>query len=108
MTTTLTYRNTDKGGRNAIYTGAAIAINIGLSAFPNKVPPPTLELNGDLAPKREKKQPMTADERKAARAAQPKLTLAQRIEKADKRYKELLALRDRQAAATPTPEPVSA
>jgi hypothetical protein len=54
-------------------------------AFFTGTAPETLSLEGPFAPAKQPRVKMTAEERKAARAAQPKLTLAQKAELADKR-----------------------
>lgn len=81
-TMTLTFKNISKNGRNAFYTGTATPIRIPLSAFPGKQAPPSFEVSdGVFAPAKEAKVKMTAEERKAANAAKPKPTLAERIAK---------------------------
>ena len=83
---TLTFKSLDKRGRNAIFTGAAVALRFPIGAFPNKTAPASLEIDG-LAEKVAKpsRATMTTEERKAARAAQPKLTLAEKIAKQEER-----------------------
>lgn len=85
---TLTLKGLDKRGRNAIYTGAAVSIRIPVGAFPNKSALPTFDVDGLAGPK-EKRAPMTPEERKAARAAQPKLSLADKVARAEERARKL-------------------
>lgn len=92
---TLTKKGLSKNGRNVFYAGALVALRIPLTAFPDKNPPETIEVaDGVFAPAKQPKAKMTAEERKAARAAQPKLTLAQRIER-----REQALARDREKLA---------
>lgn len=103
---TLTLKGLDKRGRNAIYSGAAISLRFPVGAFPNKQAPPTIALpDGALAGPKEAKTPreaMTPEQRKAARAAQPKLTLAEKVAKAEART---AALRDKLAKAGAPAQP---
>lgn len=75
----LTFRNLNKKGTDAIYTGAITTIRIPVAAFANKTPDQTLDINGSLLAAKEEKPKMTAEERKAARAAKPKPTMAEKI-----------------------------
>lgn len=75
---TLTFKSLSKNGKNAFYTGAKNALRFPLSAFVNKTAPPIIEVEGDFAPA---KVTMTKEERKAANAAKPKPTLAEKIAK---------------------------
>lgn len=89
-TMTLTLKGLDKRGRNGIYTGAAVAIRIPVGAFPDKTAPASLEVgDGQLAGPKAKRSQMTPEERKAARKAQPKLTLAEKVAKAEERAAKL-------------------
>lgn len=103
---TLTLKGLDKSGRNAVYTGAAISLRFPIGAFENKTPPPNLDMGGVAGPK-EKGKPrsqMTKEEQKAARAAQPKLTLAEKVAKAEERLaaqRAKLAKQSEPAAAQP-------
>jgi hypothetical protein len=94
----LTLKGLDKRGRNAIYTGAAVRLRFPIGAFPDKTAPPSIEVGGVAGPKEPKAQ-MTAEERKAARAAQPKLTLAEKVQRAEERAAKL---REKLAAAGAT------
>lgn len=87
---TLTLKGLDKSGRNAIYLGAAIALRLGVSAFPEKTPPATIQVEGLAGPKA-KRQPLTPEQKEAARLARknaPKPTAA-----------EALALHQKRSAA---------
>ena len=76
---TLTFTKLSKNSQTAMYSGAAVVLRVSCSAFPDKVPPTTIEVaDGVFAPAKEK---LTAEERKALRKAQPKPTLAERIAK---------------------------
>jgi len=91
---TLTFKSFNAKNTAAIYTGAKNPVRFSLSAFPDKVAPPTIEIaDGVLATKsvKEPKVKLTAEERKAARAAAPKLTLAERAERARVRAEKLAA-----------------
>lgn len=89
---TLTFKNLSRNGKNAFYAGAAVAIRIPLSAFPNKQHAPTIEVaDGALAPAKPARVKMTAEERKAARANKPKPTLAEKAAKAKERADKLAA-----------------
>lgn len=101
---TLTLKGLDKRGRNAIYTGAAVSIRIPVGAFPNKTAPQSFEVSDGLAGPKEKKAPLTAEERKAARAAQPKLTLAEKVARAEERAAKL---REKLASAAAAPVAVA-
>jgi hypothetical protein len=77
---TLQFKSLSKNSKNAFYTGAAVALRIPLSAFPGKTAPTSIEVaDGALEPAKQPKAKMTAEERKAARAAKPKPTLAEKI-----------------------------
>lgn len=104
----LVLKGLDKRGRNAIYTGAAVSIRIPVAAFPNKTAVASIEIaDGSLAGPKEKKAPMTAEERKAARAAQPKLTLAEKVARAEERAAKLREKLAAAAASAPA-EPAQA
>lgn len=106
---TLTLKGLDKRSRNAIYTGAAVSMRIPVGAFPNKKAPATLEFaDGSFSASREKKTPLTPEQRKEARKNAPKLTLAEKVAKAEKRTEELRAkLATDLAKATKGPETVT-
>ena len=93
---TMTFTKLSKSGAYAIYSGLRAKIRIAATNFPDpKNPPATWQAIGEFAGPREKKAPMTAEERKAARAAAPKLGLAEKAAKAKARWEKLQA----QAAA---------
>lgn len=96
---TLTLKGLDKRGRNAIYTGLAVAIRVPVGAFPDKQPAQTLEIEGAVAGP---KQKLTAEERKAARKAAPKPTAAEKAQKLEKR---LAKLREQAAKETVAEQP---
>lgn len=81
MVLTLKSIGTGKKFPQAVYTGLGAVVKIGLAAFPGKTPPQTLEIGGEVVGPKTPKAKMTAEERKAARAAAPKLTLAEKIAK---------------------------
>lgn len=79
---TLNLSGLNKKGNAAIYKGAAGSVRISVAAFHGKTPPTTIEVaDGVFEPARQPKAKMTAEERKALRASQPKPTLAERIAK---------------------------
>lgn len=87
---TLTLKGLDKRGRNAVYLGAAVSLRFPIAAFPGKVPPTSIPVDG-LAGPRAPKAKLTAEERKAARANAPKLTLAEKVARAEERTAALKA-----------------
>lgn len=76
-----TIKSLNKNGKRAIIDGAAASFQIPLAAF--KVAPTAGEpFSLDMLKEKEVKQPavkLSAEERKAARAAKPKPTLAEKI-----------------------------
>lgn len=101
-------RNTSprKSDRLVIFDGGHLhSVQFLATAFPPGEVPDTLTITGNFAEPTAPKAKMTPEERKAARAAQPKLTLAERVAKAEERaaqMREKLA----KAQAQPAPEPV--
>jgi hypothetical protein len=92
QTMTLTFKSLSRNGKNAFYSGAATTLRFALSVFPNKSYPQTITVPDDtFASPRAVKVKTTVAERKAARAALPKPTLAERAAKAQKRADELKA-----------------
>lgn len=81
----LTLKSLSKKGTEAIYGGLNSTVRIRVNAFPNKVPPQTLDISGEFAGPKEAKPKMTAEERKAARANAPKLTAAEKVAKMEAR-----------------------
>ena len=87
----LTFKGYSRNSKNAFYSGAAVAIRIPLSAFPEKQAPQEFEVaDGVFAPAkvkavREPKRKLTAEER----AALPKPTLAEKARKAQERADRL-------------------
>ena len=93
-TMTLTFKSLSKNGKNAFYSGAANVLRFPIAAFVNKQHPTTIEIvgeGGDLAPAKQPKAQMTAEERKAARAARPKPTIAEQAKRAQERADKLAA-----------------
>ncbi len=84
-TMTLTLKNLSKNGKNAFYAGAATTLRFALSAFPSRQAPTSFTVSdGIFAEPKTAKAAMTVEEKaaaKAARAALPKPTLAERIAK---------------------------
>ena len=75
---TLTLKGITKNGKTALYTGASHVLRFQVASFVNKTPSPTIEIEGNLAETTAKVK-LTPEERKAARAAKPKPTLAEKI-----------------------------
>jgi hypothetical protein len=99
MTLTLKGTSKSKYANDAIYEGAARAIHIPLACFANETAPATLSDFSVLvaaAPK------LTAEERKAARKAAPKPTLAEKIEKRRAALAKLEAKLAAPSAAAPS------
>jgi hypothetical protein len=93
-TMTLTFKNLNKKQTQAIYSGIRGAVRFPLSAFENRQAPQTLDVTGPFAEAAKPKAQMSAEERKAARAAAPKPTLAEKIAK---REAQLQRLREKAA-----------
>ncbi|MES2360010.1 MAG: hypothetical protein V4529_16845, partial [Gemmatimonadota bacterium] len=77
---TITLKTLSKNGKQAYYSGAAQILRFPLGVFPGKVAPASFTVTDDLfapASVKEAKPKLTAEERKAARAAKPKPTLAE-------------------------------
>lgn len=75
---TLTFKGLNKKGNVAFYAGARTVLRFSLASFVNKTAPSTIEIEGDFVPETSKVK-LTPEERKAARAAAPKPTLAEKI-----------------------------
>jgi len=89
---TLTLKNLSKNGKTAFYTGASTVLRFALSVFPDKQAPESIEVpDGIFA---ESAVKMTPEERKAANAAKPKATFA---EKAARLEKQLARIREKAA-----------
>lgn len=87
---TLILKGLDKRGRNAIYSGAAINLRLGVTAFPNKTAPASIEVaEGVFAIKAVKVARTRLT--KAERAALPKPTLAEKLAKQEQRVAALRA-----------------
>lgn len=78
MSVTLNFTKLSKSGKYALYRGLRTITRLSVSDFPNEKPVQSFTVEGDFAGAR---VVMTAEERKAARKAAPKLTLAQQLEK---------------------------
>lgn len=76
---TLTLKGLTKNGKTALYSGASHVLRFQVAGFVNATPSPTIEIEGDLAEPKGTKVKLTPEERKAARAAKPKPTLAEKI-----------------------------
>lgn len=90
----LTLKSLNKKGTRAIYAGAAVTIQVGLTAFPNKTAPQSIEVaDGVFAVKvaKEAKSKLTPEERKTLRASKPKPTLAELAARAQERANKLAA-----------------
>lgn len=92
-----------KSERLIFYTGGHIhTVQFLKTAFPEGVPPKTLTITGNFAEVPAPKVPRakeTPEERKARLAAMPKLTLAEKVAKAEKRAQELREKLAKKAAA---------
>ena len=97
---TFTLKGLSKNGKQAIYTGATQNLRFPVGAFEGKVAPQTItDLSVFAAPVvKPPKVKMTPEERKAARAAKPKPTLAEKVAAAQKRAAALQAKLEASAA----------
>lgn len=103
----LTFKGLSPNGKNAIYVGARMNVRVPLGIFEKNTPVDAFEVkDGDAGPvflgARQPKAKLTPEERKALRASQPKLTLAERIAKREAaiaRDKERLAKQQAKEAA---------
>jgi hypothetical protein len=101
MSVTLTKDTKARKSSSIVYTGAGLrsGVRIAKSAFKDGVAPDTLVIESDaFAEAKQPRAKMTAEERKAARANAPKLTLAEKIAKREKQLADLKA----KAAAQPS------
>jgi hypothetical protein len=88
----ISLKGLSRNGKSAIYQVGRNTLRIGVKAFAGGQPPQQLEVaEGTFAEAPTPKSKMTPEERKAANANKPKLTLAQRAENARKRYEALQA-----------------
>lgn len=96
---TLALKGLNKKGNAAIYSGLKHPVRFPLANFTDKQAPATLDLTGPFAVPavKEPKVKLTAEERKAARAAKPKPTLAEKAAKLEAQAAKLRA----QAAEAP-------
>lgn len=88
---TLTFKGLNRKGNVAIYSGLKTSVRIALASFADKTAPQELTIDGPFTEGAAQKVKMTAEERKAARAAKPKPTLAERAAAAQKRADALAA-----------------
>lgn len=88
---TLTLKGLNKRGTQAIYSGLRTAVRFPISAFESKTAPQNIEVEGAFAAAKVARVKMTPEERKAANAARPKLTLAEKVARAEKRAAALKA-----------------
>lgn len=96
---TLIFKALSKNGKAAFYTGAKSVLKFPVGAFVNKTAPAAIEVEGDFEPAATPKAKMTPEERKAARAAKPKPTLAEKIAAREAQLAKLKAQADAAAAA---------
>ncbi len=91
-TVQLTLKGLSKNGKVALYTGAANVLRIPVGAFGGNEAPATIDVSGVAEkPAKVEKVKLTPEERKAARAAKPKPTLAEKAAAARKRAEALEA-----------------
>lgn len=100
---TLVRNDKQRRSTNIVYTAAGLkgSVRFSKSAFVDGNPPAEFVVSigdGIIAPPKAPRAKMTPEERKAARAAQPKLTLAEKVAKAEKRAADLKAKLEKQAA----------
>jgi hypothetical protein len=101
---TLTLTGHSKNGRAAFYSGARQPVRYSLALFPNKVAPETIPMeDGIFAPGKQPKVKLTPEERKAAAAAKPKLTLAEKIARAEEKLAAAKAKLAKEAAEAAQP-----
>jgi hypothetical protein len=96
---TLQFKALNRRGTQAIYTGLKTAVRFPVSAFEGKTPPTNIEVEGAFAAPSTPRAKMTAEERKAARAAKPKPTLAEKIAAREKALAALKAKAEQEAVA---------
>jgi len=106
MSITLTRSDKQRKSTNAVFTadGYQGGLKIAKSFFKDRNVPASITLgaeDGALAEARKPKAKMTAEERKAARAAAPKLTPQQKLDKIEERAAKLRAKIASAAPATP-------
>ena len=82
-------KGVSKNGKTATYVGARQSLRIPVSVFADGVAPQYFELHGAFAGPKPPKVKLTAEEKKALRAEQPKLTLQQKIEKREAQLQKM-------------------
>ena len=85
---TFQLKGLNKKGNQAIFTSGRRQVRFGVKGFVDSVAPQTLEIAGPFV---EPKLKLTAEERKAAHAAKPKPTMAEKIAAAKARVEKLQA-----------------
>lgn len=91
----LTFKGLSKNRKNAFYSGAKNVQRFALSGFVGKEAPASFEVaDGVFEPTAAPKVKLSAEERKAQRAAQPKPTLAELAQRAQARADKLKAKAD--------------
>jgi len=90
---TFQLKRLNKKGNQAIYTSGRHLVRFGVKGFIDGVTPETIEIDAPLTVPavKEPKVKLTAEERKAARAAKPKPTMAEKIAAAKARVEKLQA-----------------
>jgi hypothetical protein len=97
----LTYKSSSKNGKQAYYSGAALVQRFVVKGFKGGVAPASFEVVDGVfeEPKvKAEKVKLTAEERKAAKAAKPKPTLAELAQRAQDRANKLAAKAAEEAA----------
>lgn len=88
----LQFKSLSKNGKQAFYSGAAKPIRFALTAFVDGIAPEVIEVaDGTFAAPKPPKVKLTAEERKALRAAKPKPTLAEVIAQREAKLNKLKA-----------------
>ena len=82
---TFQLKGLNKKGNQAIYTSGRHLVRFGVKGFVDGVAPETIEIDAPLTVS------LTAEERKAAHAAKPKPTMAEKVAAAKARYEKLQA-----------------
>jgi hypothetical protein len=98
-TMTLTLKGFSKNGKAAMYSGAKRQLRFPIDGFEGGSAPQTLEIPEGIFAVGQARQKLTPEERKAARAAKPKLTLAEKIAKREEALARLKAKAQAEQAA---------
>jgi hypothetical protein len=97
----LTYKSSSKNGKQAYYSGASLVQRFVVKGFKGGTAPASFEVVDGVfeEPKvKAEKVKLTAEERKAAKAAKPKPTLAELAQRAQDRANKLAAKAAEEAA----------